>query len=187
MMSSISTYSSYDLTSLSTAIANVSTIMTDYVQASINDIASDTSSLSWFNAIANRSRPTSCGTDPTFLVDSLVPNTNSNSTTYVACASGTTIDNTCTTLTGCTTGACINMYNIMSHAANLAGLTSEFSSRYATGTCGADLATDFTDNYNNWYLKRIDTSTGIAAVQSRWTSGAYANINTVVTTTMPAL
>ena len=55
MMTNIQSYGTYDTTPLTAAIANVGTTIDDYTFARRNDIIQDTTSLNWFNKIANQS------------------------------------------------------------------------------------------------------------------------------------
>ena len=55
MMSSLQTYGTYDTSGLNSSIDNISTIIDDFTFAKRNDLLLDSTSLQWFQKIANRS------------------------------------------------------------------------------------------------------------------------------------
>jgi hypothetical protein len=179
MMTLINSYGSYNTTLLTDAANNVTTVMTHFEQTKRNDIVLDTKSLNWFEAVASRSRPSSCVTNTYFMDDSLVPSTDSLSRAIIACASGTIVD-TFTTLSSCGAATCINMYSIMSNAPDLAGVQLQLATRYS-GSCGTILSSEFATNYNDWYMPRVNVTYGITSVKNRWQIGAYSSISNIVT------
>jgi hypothetical protein len=68
---------------------------------------------------------------------------------------------------------------VMSGVANLAALTTAISSRYSVAGCISALQTDFTNNYNNWYLPRINAGTGIQSILTKW--GTYTEFTSIET------
>lgn len=75
----------------------------------------------------------------------------------------------------------------MAASFNLADFQSQIMMRYfSTPSCASDLKAQFTANYNNWYVPRVDTTNGIPSVQARWNAGAKVTTASVMTN-LPSL
>ena len=136
--------------------------------------------MTWFNRMALRTLLPSCLANPTFNTDSLVPSTDLNSLNKVPCAPGTAVA-TCADFATCASG-CIDMYSVMAGSTSLADFQAKFATRYsATASCVTDITAQFTTNYNNWYVPRVDATNGIPSVKTRWDAGAKVSIAGVVT------
>jgi hypothetical protein len=57
---------------------------------------------------------------------------------------------------------------------NLTEFQSQITTRY-TGSCGSGIQNEFSVNYNNWYLPRVDPNFGITSVLNRWLAAGGAN------------
>lgn len=174
----------YSFVEVVSAYSSIDYVSNGMLTAAVNDIMSDASSLAWFERTAQRTISAACLFNSIYTQDSLVPSTDINSLAAIPCAPGTSVVSACTnfgsTLT-CPSG-CINMYNVMSAAGSLTAFMGQIATRYAaTPSCISDLTSQFTTNYNNWHVPRVDPTNGIASVKSRWNSGLKSTVGGMIT------
>ena len=75
---------------------------------------------------------------------------------------------------------CIDMYKVMASSGTLNTFQMKITQRYAASPqCAADLSSQFTINYLNWFEPRTDNQSGIVSVKDRWNTGANMRINEV--------
>lgn len=185
MMNNMNIYQNYDLTGISNASTAILNTMNDFIEARQNDIIQDATSLDWFKKIANGSFPASCSANAAFQADSLVPSGDSKSTGTVPCKSGTSAvaNGSCSGanfgVIGTCTAGCIDMANVMSTAASKANLLTYLTNRYGAGACATDLGTEFGNNYDFWYTPRVDGTTGINSVKTRFNGAVTTDLNNI--------
>lgn len=186
IMSGFTSYANFDTSAITTGASNVSTQIGYFADGKINDIFTTASALSYFANLANGSYYSSCA-DANFLADSLVPSTDSQSTSYVACSKSSLV--TCTqssdTFLSLANG-CIDLTSCFpNYDYNSGGtIATDFSNRYpACPTIG----TDIYSVYTNWDKKRRDTSTGITAVKNKYDTDVKDEINNNLITSIDDL
>lgn len=173
-MGGFSQYSNYDTSAISTGATTIGTTINDFTTGKINDIFDTTLALSYFANLANGSYYSTC-TDPNFLADSIVPSTDSQSTSYVACSK--------TTIRTCGSGdtfaslanGCIDLTSCYpNYDSTPANIITDFSTRYpGCPTIGTDLS----NVYYNWDKKRRDTTTGIKAVKNKYDTNVQDEVD----------
>lgn len=176
VMSGFSEYANYDTSALTTGADNVSTKIGDFASGKINDIFTSATALNYFTKLADRSQYPGC-TDSSFALDSLVPSTDSQSTSFVACSK--------TNIVTCGSGdyfntianGCIDLTSCFPNYANSANVKAHFLLRYPDPTC-TSIADDMATVFDNWDLKRRDASTGISAVESKYNTDVKGEVNT---------